>query len=187
MADLRYSANGLPYPSVKRARPSLPDSALIELVAAEIIPRLSEASVQMAGPRLPDHSSSVVSKEVELLCEIAGFGRPHDMDGFVAAVLQQEAGGEAVLNLLEATARRLGQLWLEDEIDFATVTIGVCRLQGALRRFSEAHAQRFEQSASAGSILLAACPGDQHDFGVLLVSEHLRRAGVSVSLKPTAT
>ena len=162
------------------------DPAMERLIASEIIPRLSEASRNGAGTHLVP-LTDLGREEVETFAEMAGFGRAEDIDYFVANLLQREGRDEAVLDLLAATAQRLGQLWVEDEVDFATVTIGVCRLQTVLHRLSDAHAQLNHPQAGLGSVLLASCPGDQHDFGVLLVAEFLRRAGIEVSLKPAAS
>jgi len=160
------------------------DAAMASLIS-EIIPRLSEASRHPNGPHLAP-MTDLGREEVETFAEMAGFGRAEDIDYFVANLLQREGRDEAVLDLLAATAQRLGQLWVEDEVDFATVTIGVCRLQTVLHRLSDAHAQRNPPQAGFGSVLLASCPGDQHDFGVLLVAEFMRRAGIEVALKPAA-
>jgi methanogenic corrinoid protein MtbC1 len=165
--------------------PDRGNAAMNNLVASEIIPRLSEVSRHPNGPHLSP-MSDLGREEVETFAEMAGFGRSEDIDYFVANLLQREGRDEAVLDLLAATARRLGQLWVEDEVDFATVTIGVCRLQTVLHRLSDAHAQLNPPQAGFGSVLLASCPGDQHDFGVLLVAEFMRRAGIEVSLKPSA-
>jgi len=161
------------------------NTAMTSLVASEIIPRLSQASRHPNGPHLGP-ITDLGREEVETFAEMAGFGRAEDIDYFVANLLQREGRDEAVLDLLAATAQRLGQLWVEDEVDFATVTIGVCRLQTVLHRLSDAHAQLNPPQAGLGSVLLASCPGDQHDFGVLLVAEFMRRAGIEVSLKPSA-
>ena len=77
--------------------------------------------------------------------------------------------------LLEPTARRFGELWNEDRIDFVDVTLGVARLQrlvhafGRLDQVPDYHAKR--------KVLLACAPGEQHSLGSSIVQKSLRAAG----------
>ncbi len=159
--------------------------AMTSLIAGEIIPRLSEASGIVTGELLAPYS--LTEPEIEAFTQLAGFGRAQDLDFFTARLIQREGHDAIVLDLLAATAHKLGQQWVEDKIDFATVTIGVCRLQSVLHRLSDTHAQRTPQVGAAGPVYLAACPGEQHDFGLLLVAEFMRRAGIDVKFKAAAT
>lgn len=87
---------------------------------------------------------------------------------------------ELLLDLLAPAAKRLGELWTEDQCDFAAVTIGLCRLQDLLRDLALEPDERVEPRPNA-RVLLAIAPGEQHTFGVLMVEEFFRRSGYAVT------
>ena len=86
------------------------------------------------------------------------------------------------LNLLAPTARHLGELWTQDLCDFTQVTVGLSRLQRVLRELSPAFHDVDEAAVPVGRrVLLLPCPGEQHTFGLVMVSEFFRRAGWEVA------
>jgi methanogenic corrinoid protein MtbC1 len=85
------------------------------------------------------------------------------------------------LDLLEPAARRLGDLWVSDLVDFTQVTIGVGHLQLLLRRLSANSLEEPVHMHRTGRILLMPAAGEQHSFGLVMVAEFFRRAGWDVS------
>jgi methanogenic corrinoid protein MtbC1 len=84
------------------------------------------------------------------------------------------------LELLAPTARHLGELWSEDLLDFTQVTIGLGHLQRVLRDLSpafQATSLPLHTGAQDHRALLVAAPGEQHTFGLSMVTEFFRRAG----------
>ncbi|MCY4333166.1 MAG: cobalamin B12-binding domain-containing protein [Litoreibacter sp.] len=80
-------------------------------------------------------------------------------------------------------ARRLGEAWCSDEMDFATVTIGSARLQGILRSLGpewSAEDQHINPTAPRCMVIVPA--GAQHTLGATILAGQLRRSGISVSL-----
>jgi MerR family transcriptional regulator, light-induced transcriptional regulator len=84
------------------------------------------------------------------------------------------------LHLFAPTARRLGEMWENDECGFTEVTIGLCRLHVVLREFSLGHENEGMLLETERSVMLMPVPGDQHTFGITMVSEFFRHAGWSV-------
>jgi methanogenic corrinoid protein MtbC1 len=85
--------------------------------------------------------------------------------------------GTIYLDLLGPAARRLGEMWEQDECSFTDVTIGVCRMHQVLLDFSRCF-EPLENAADIGKrALIVPAPGEQHTFGLFLVVEFLRRAG----------
>lgn len=82
-------------------------------------------------------------------------------------------------DLLAPVARHLGVLWEEDLCDFTEVTVGLGRLQQVLRELSPAFGQT-STGTSGNRVLLLPGPGEQHTFGLIMVSEFFRRAGWDV-------
>jgi methanogenic corrinoid protein MtbC1 len=120
-----------------------------------------------------------------------------DLDAFVRLVLENDAdvvcqyleqlreGGQSLpslyLHLLAPAARRLGELWEQDECTFTTVTLGISRMHQVLLRFSPFFcANCAEDMDGAHSALIVPAPGEQHTFGLMMLVEFFRREGWKV-------
>ena len=141
----------------------------------ELIPRL-----MLAFDSTP-HSTPTVENLAELV------------EDFVALVVQQEAHvavryvdtlrskgtplATLYLDLLAPAARKLGEMWEEDEVSFSDVTIGVCRMHQVLLEFSRCFDATSRDSGDIRNALIAPSPGEQHTFGLFMVMEFLRRDG----------
>lgn len=88
------------------------------------------------------------------------------------------------LDLLAPAARHLGDLWVADYCDFTEVTIGLGRLQQMLHELSYQFHRNAPSLTHARRVLLVPAPGEQHSFGLLMVSEFFRRSGWDVWNQP---
>lgn len=80
-------------------------------------------------------------------------------------------------------ARRLGDAWLADTLDFSAVTIGAARLQGLLRRLgSDWDHPRGAEVESPPAYLVGVPEGVQHTLGAMVLAGQLRHRGLSVHL-----
>ena len=77
--------------------------------------------------------------------------------------------------LLEPAARRLGELWEDDTVDFVDVTLGVSRLQRLVHVFEGL--DQIPGYDDKRRVLLACAPGEQHSLGSTIVQKFLRSAG----------
>jgi MerR family transcriptional regulator, light-induced transcriptional regulator len=84
------------------------------------------------------------------------------------------------LELLAPAARVLGKMWEDDRCSFADVTVALCRLHEVLRGLSVAQPQEAEATPQGRRVLLVPMPGEQHTFGLLMVSDFFRRSGWEV-------
>ncbi|MFZ1428352.1 MAG: cobalamin B12-binding domain-containing protein [Geminicoccaceae bacterium] len=84
------------------------------------------------------------------------------------------------LDLLAPTARRLGELWCEDNCNFTDVTVGLGRLQEVLHELSPLFRAEVEPHERGRRVLLVPVPGEQHSFGLHMVAEFFRRTGWDV-------
>ena len=82
-----------------------------------------------------------------------------------------------MLNLLAPAARALHRCWEEDRGSFATVTLAVWRLRSLMRDLAEEMPARPTVGPALRGILISTLPGEQHDFGVAIVSEFFSRGG----------
>lgn len=91
------------------------------------------------------------------------------------------AGGWAVdkvcLTALAGAARRLGDMWTEDACSFADVTMAVGKLTKALHWIGREGRPKAGEVRANRRVYLAAAPGDQHYFGVVMTETFFARAG----------
>lgn len=81
-----------------------------------------------------------------------------------------------------AVARLLGELWMENKMDFASVTVGSMRLQ-ALLAVASSEALDFLRPADSSHYMLIAIPeGEQHTLGAFVLAAQLRRMGARVDV-----
>lgn len=83
------------------------------------------------------------------------------------------------LELLEPTARHLGVLWDNDQLDFYSVTVGVNKLQRIVHHFADL--ERIQPYDERRRALIMVTPGEDHNFGSQLVQKFMRAAGWSVT------
>ena len=96
----------------------------------------------------------------------------------LAYVIQLHVQGAAMdallLDLLAPTARLLGAMWEDDTCDFTAVSIGLWRLQSAMRALAPVDTVPVPAAPRA---VLIPLPGETHSFGLSMVYEFFRRAG----------
>ncbi len=106
-------------------------------------------------------------------------------DQAVAQFLGRGTTAEDIANHhVPTVARALGQAWLDDRLEFASVTIACARLQGYLRT----KGLQWAEKASLGrlptsNVLLVVPDFEQHTLGATLLAGQLRAQGVWVTLQ----
>ena len=103
------------------------------------------------------------------------------------AYAQRHSLGELCALLLEPTARSLGDLWQSDECSELDVTLGLCRMQTAIRRLDLSEALPATQVANAHSALIATQPGEPHMLDAASNAEMLWQAGWNTRVEFPAT
>lgn len=159
-------------------------SQLARTIEQEIIPRLMLAHRTAAEPLLrpagPAHT--IVLDDVKQFAKLV---LSHEEDAAFSAIHSLRARNVAIdrifLELLAPTARYLGELWDDDLCNFTDVTVGLGRLQRVLRELSPAFGRSVEHPMQGRRVLLLPSPGEQHTFGLVMVSEFFRRAGWDVT------
>ena len=158
---------------------------LAKAVEYEIIPRL------MLAHRIPQECAShpltaaqhVTPEDVAVFAELVLHQDDRAVRDCVIELRDRGVPIEAIfLDLLSPVARQLGEMWERDLCSFTEVTVGLGRLQKVLRENS-ATLRQFDSSErreQGRRILLMPCPGEQHTFGLSLVSELFHRAGWDV-------
>ena len=163
--------------------------SLAETIEVEIIPRIMLA--HRAGPSRSGSTAARTPGPVLRKGDVEEFTRLILLSGdlarrFVADLVAHKVRLETIfLELLAPSARRLGDLWNEDICDFCQVTLGLGHLQAMLRENGHSCSGSTLPSGEGRRALLTTAPGEQHTFGVSMVSEFLIRSGWDVSGSPT--
>lgn len=153
---------------------------------------------QSARPQDVGNLASVVLSVVGNRQTVTGGGvRQFVLDHLVRAVLAPnvfDARGiadelnahrvhpDAVIDLyIPCAARLLGVMWIEDDISFASVTVGAMRLQSVLEETFAAAEPKYISATGWVSTLIVVPEGEQHMLGAFVLSAQLRRIGCDVS------
>lgn len=162
---------------------------LVRAIETEVLPRLLLARRPMLG----EESVAPVSRKIGTVEEVTAFTdlvleQGMAAAGYIDSLRAKNVGIDQIyLRLLAPAARRLGDLWVADLVDFTQVTIGVGHLQLLLRQLG---AQRNDDSGAQNwnrRALLMPAAGEQHSFGLVMVAEFFRRAGWDVCCDVAAT
>lgn len=182
-SSLRADARGKGYTSQRL-------SALAQTIERDIVPRLVLArrtTPVEPGARV-EVPAMVGPNDVGTLAAIVLAPDETEALAFVESLRSRGLSLEAVcLELLAPTARRLGEYWTEDRCSFTDVTLGVWRLHRLLRDLGPAMQRQVKRGTIGLNALLLPMPGEQHTFGLLMVSEFFRSSGWRVSGGPFAT
>ena len=156
-------------------------SVLVRTIEGEVIPRLMLAHRAEPGFAAAGAADEPLKPSEAEIAEMARLAVAHDLPVTLSYVEAMRARGMTLevvlLELLAPAARHLGELWEDDRCDFTDVTLGLCRLHQALTHLGSGSRTDCEPVENERRALLAPAPGEQHTFGVLMVSEFFRRAG----------
>jgi methanogenic corrinoid protein MtbC1 len=156
---------------------------LVRTIEREIIPRLVLAHRDAEPPPArPIADAGTVGKgHVAELCDLVVRSELDELMRYVQRTRARGVPLECIyLELLAPVARRLGEMWLADECDFTTVTLGLWRLHQVLHELAPAFQFDGDPVTEGKRVLLASNPGEQHTFGLFMVAEFFRRAGWDV-------
>ena len=170
------------------ANSSHPLVGLADVIEREIAPRLG---LRHGFPKPVVGSASyrcvVANDDVMALAQLL---LSDDVDSARRFVEDSHASGASMeslyVDLLAPAAKHLDDLWADDRIDFAEVTIGLGYLQQLLRDLSPIFQSECAPCQACDRILLTSALGEQHTFGLSMVAEFFRRAGWDVWGGPLA-
>ena len=161
-------------------------AVLSRAIEHEIIPRLMLAhpTANDRPSMLPSSSPQVSDEDVTAFAKLVLAPDENVAHACIETMRNSGISIETIYtDLLAPVARYLGKLWEEDLCDFTEVTLGLGRLHQVLRELSPAFSQS-NHTANGRRALLLPAPGEQHTFGLVMVSEFFRRAGWDVGGGP---
>jgi methanogenic corrinoid protein MtbC1 len=148
---------------------------LAALAAEEVIPRLLAIHSQIIVPAEHDGIHAGLTEVEELSRLVLRPDGPEALD-YIQMLRDRGLSLDQLHDeLLEPTARHLGELWEADRIDFVDVAVGVSKLQRLVHHFARLDAiPPYDDRLRA---LIATTPGDSHSFGNAIVQKFLRASG----------
>lgn len=150
---------------------------LVRALEFEVIPRLARSHrspLRQVVQPAPAPSLAEIEAFAARLIDGNEAGIGHAVDVMRLRGMTVES---MYIELFAPVARHLGTMWEEDLCDFATVTVGLGRLQRLLRELSAAFGAEVEHPLNGRRAMLTQPGDEQHSFGLSIVAEFFRRAG----------
>lgn len=156
---------------------------LARIISNDIVPRLLRLHTEVV-PDAPSIDALIgvlrpSSTEIDALAHII-LGDDLEAAATYVTIMRDRGLSMEMLyvELLEPTARHLGEMWDNDECDFIDVTIGVGRLQKLLAIFNDTYT--LPQLGTRRRVIMATTPGNQHSLGASMIEKLLSAAGWDV-------
>jgi MerR family transcriptional regulator, light-induced transcriptional regulator len=164
-------------------------SLLSRTVEVEIIPRLVMAHGNAVQQTAPSQIAADAG-DVKSFADLVLGTESHRAVELIQTYRDRGIPLETIyLDLLVPAARHLRHLWMNDDRDFADVTLALWRMQQLLRDFSPAFCADAVVKSAGLRALLTPGPGEKHDighmmFGLVLAGEFFRRDGWDTWIEP---
>lgn len=173
----------------RRGDLALRQSQLAEMISGKVIPQLMRLHTEIVPDAPPvDQLIEALAPDHADIIGLAHIVLGDDLEAAVRYVIALRERGLSMetlfIELLEPTARHLGEMWDDDACDFVDVTLGVARLQKLLAAFNDTHT--CDKLDMRRTVLMAMTPGDQHFFGVTMVERFLEASGWKVQTETAA-
>ena len=147
-------------------------SLLHHVIVGAVIPRLLQAADAAEPPppsaRVAELADLLISEDQHAVLQLL-----REMRGNLVPA------GKLTTILLEPAARSLGDLWTEDLCSEADLTLGLCRLQTAIRMLGPDTMGGRIPRLGQPVVLIVPEPGELHRLGAALDSSILEKAGWS--------
>ncbi|MFZ5963568.1 cobalamin B12-binding domain-containing protein [Thalassococcus sp. BH17M4-6] len=151
------------------------DRADISVLASAVISALSDKNDE--GCR------TVRSSVVQMLVEATLATEEFDAATLLQQLRTNRVGPDQTVDIyIPEAARRLGQMWVDDVISFAHVTIATARLQGLLTILAPPWSFKAGTGDQDIQMLLILQADDSHTLGPHVAAAQLRRLGASVRI-----
>jgi len=156
---------------------SRPDVSTLASTVISVLSDKGEESAQTIR-------NSVVQKLVDVALQPGMF----NAEALLADLRDRRISPEQMVDIyIPQAAHEMGQMWVEDVIGFAKVTIATARLQGLLTLLAPPWTAKPSENAHGTHVLLLLQGDDSHTLGPHVATAQLRRMGSSVRILFGAT
>ncbi len=169
-----YSKADQQFRLVKR---QLPREAVSDL-AREVVRRLA-----FRMPRTIKTEDLPTVSDIELLCAALLSRDDHAADDFILAVRRDGVENKIIyLGYVAGAARKLGELWDNDQASFIDVTLGCGKLYRIIRGLRHVIAPGIIEDRDEWPAMFALVPGETHTLGIEIATDIFRREGWDVDM-----
>jgi methanogenic corrinoid protein MtbC1 len=170
------------HPLSKACTPEEYLSSLVKTIEGNILPHIVEHHLkadrlengQLNVPAHPSVSDAHIDALMILLLQDDAGPSANYVKELFAEGIELE---ELYLNLLTPVARKLGEMWESDDVNFTQVTVALWRIKQLMYDLSPMFQEYAEYKQQGKSVMLVPLPGSQHTLGLFMVSEFFARAG----------
>ncbi|MEO1489090.1 MAG: cobalamin-dependent protein [Pseudomonadota bacterium] len=154
------------------------DDSVKDIIEGDILPRLLMAFAAGQSSTASDMESDIDRIDTQDLAELPlrldAANLLEEVDRFLKGGVTPES---VYLDMLAPAARRLGEMWENDECDFVDVTMGLWRLQEVMREIAARSPAITDPFSEPRRALFAPLPGDVHGFGAQMIDNVFTNAG----------
>ena len=155
----------------------LPQVAVTAL-AREVVRRLA-----FRMPRTVKKEDLPTATDIDLLCGALLSKSDDAADSFILAARRDGVRIEAIyLGYVAGAARRLGEMWDNDEISFIDVTLACGKLYRIIRGLRHVLAPGILGDRDEWPAMFALVPGETHTLGIEIATDIFRREGWDVDM-----
>ncbi len=172
---LEYRKADLQFRLVEEKLPEVAVSAL----AREVVRRLA-----FRMPRTLKKEDLPTESDIDLLCGALLSKTDDAADNFILSARRDGVHLEAIyLGYVAGAARRLGDMWDNDEISFVDVTLACGKLYRIIRGLRHVIAPTILGDRDDWPAMFALVPGETHTLGIEIATDVFRREGWDVDMK----
>ena len=159
------------------AEQELPREA-VSALAREVVRRL-----RFRMPRSLPEEYVPTQGEVDLLCAALLSSEDEAADRYILNARRDGVEVESIyIGYVAGAARRLGEMWDNDEVSFVQVTLGCAKLYRIIRGLRHIVAPGIIYGRDEIPAMFALVPGETHTLGIEIATDMFRRNGWDVDM-----
>ncbi|MDU8910952.1 hypothetical protein RXV88_06675 [Aestuariicoccus sp. MJ-SS9] len=159
------------------------DDRALEADVRPDVSALASAVISVLSEKADEGASTIRASVVHKLVESSLRDGAFNADMLLHDLKDNRLCANQIVDIyIPQAARVLGDMWCDDIISFAKVTIATARLQGLLTLLAPPWAAKLSEDGDDINVLMVLQAGDTHTLGPHVATAQLRRLGASVRI-----